>query len=298
MFKYNIYNLKILSEISLSDIKETQFEDKEDIKIILEKYTGNPELLNNTSLKFENNEFEMIQKDIGIFNISENTIKVIYSEKTTNEEISLFVLGTCIGYLLYKNDYLPIHGSSIYTDKGAVFFIGNSGHGKSTLLNTFISKNYKMISDDIIGLKEINNQMNIYSSFPRTKIWKDTAEKLNIETNNLNKIHRDLDKFSFPIPENLFFDSITKPYIVYDLIPYDKDKIIIENISNKAEIIKSLYINTYRLSLMNNLFKHQLQFNIITKLAGLIKFRRVYRPKNYNNIIELSDLIEKDFLNE
>ncbi|GIW21839.1 MAG: hypothetical protein KatS3mg068_0846 [Candidatus Sericytochromatia bacterium] len=297
MFKYKIYDLKIISNISLSDIEEYNFDSKEDIKIIANQYNNAKEIVKDSFI-IKNDIFELVIKDIGIFNIVENNLNIYYFKETRNEEISLYILGTCIGYFLYKNNYLPLHGSSIYTDKGAVFFIGDSGYGKSTILNLFIKKNYKMISDDVIALKKINNEIIVFPSFPRSKIWKDTANKLDIEVDNLKQIYKRLDKFSYPIPKNLFFNSTTKPYIIYELLHYDIDKVIIEEVKNKFEIVKRLYKNTYRLTLMNNLKKNKLQFDIITKISNFIKFKKIYRPKNYNCIDELVILIEKDFLSD
>jgi len=63
MFKYNIYGLKILSDISISDIEENKFDGNEDIKVISEIYKGN--------LKIENN----IKKNcLLILNFNSNTM--------------------------------------------------------------------------------------------------------------------------------------------------------------------------------------------------------------------------------
>ena len=294
---YILYDLKIESDISISDLNTSESFEQPDI-IINSSELSSEELylLDEKSLVLNSESFYFAISNIATYHVTDKKyIEIKYHPSATEQEISLYLLGSCIGAVLFQNGYLPLHASSIYTEKGCVLFTGDSGAGKSTTLNAFIQKGYKMVTDDVSAMKVKDNNLEMYSSFPRAKIWKDTTEKLNIDSTQLKKIHRDMDKYSRPISDIDFHNETSKPYILYEINKYDKDDILIEEIFG-LEKIKILINNTYRNYYLEKIGNRKEHFKQITMLEKLIKVKRIYRPENKNCISEFVDILEKDFM--
>ena len=51
--------------------------------------------------------------------------------------VRLYLLGTCMGALLFQRKLLPLHGSAVVINGKAYAFVGDSGAGKSTLAAAF-----------------------------------------------------------------------------------------------------------------------------------------------------------------
>lgn len=295
---YKAYNLNVKSNIAIVDLKESDLINTQiDIHILAKEIINNEglEIKESNQFNFDNNIFTLVVKDIAKYIVSSgNSINVEYSSEARPEEINLFLLGSALGVVLYKKNYLPLHASAIETEKGCVFFSGDSGMGKSTTLNSFIKRGYKMISDDVVALNIIDNIINIYPSFPRVKIWEDAADKLGIDTSNLRQIYRDMNKFSNPINDDTFSDKVSKPYIFYEINKTESNEIYIEQVEG-LEKIKVLYKNTYRPYYISNLNKQKQHFEQISTLAENLIIKKVYRPENINSMHQITELLEKDF---
>lgn len=294
---YQLYNLTISSNVELIDLNKINLDTNHDI-VVFSKQIDNEDELNINShyiFNFEKDKFNMIIKDIAKYSIyNGKLVNIEYSKSSTLDEINLYLLGSCLGVLLYQRDYLPLHSSSIETTNGCVFFSGVSGMGKSTTLKSFLKKGYKMISDDLVALSFENQQIHIYPSFPRVKLWEDSANKLDIDISNLNKIHRDMNKYSKPIENEIFSNEISKPYIFYEINFTDKNDIYIEDVKG-VEKINTLLKNTYRPRYITYLNKNKEHFKQISLLANKLIVKKVYRPKEINTINEFTNILEKDF---
>lgn len=295
---YKLYNLNVKSNIEILDMQKSESLIDTDINIYAKKI-DNENILKTDQINefnFEDGKFTLTVKDIAKYSVYDGKlINIEYSNNATPDEINLYLLGSCFGIVLYHRGYLPLHASAIETDKGCVFFSGDSGMGKSTTLKSFIKKGYKMVSDDVAALEfNKNEEINIYPSFPRTKMWKDAADKLNIDTKKLNRITKDLEKYSVPINSEMFSNSVLKPYIFYEINKTDKSNIYIEEITGMDKI-GLLLKNTYRsfyLEYLNNKKEH---FNQISQLAQKIKIKRIFRPENVDTLEEITKILENDF---
>ena len=61
-------------------------------------------------------------------------------EGSDEDEIRLYILGTCMGAILMQRKILPLHGSAVAIDGKAYAIVGDSGAGKSTLASAFLTK--------------------------------------------------------------------------------------------------------------------------------------------------------------
>lgn len=152
-FKYQIENLNILSELEIPMLRLSCFE-KEDIKILIKSNIEAPK----KSIEIKNNK--ILYKDTyqNIFIITRKEIYVFCNDQHHKKEAGITIMGIPIGYLLQKNGFQVLHGSSIAskTNKSAVSFIGRSGAGKSSIALELVNYGFKLVTEDLCIIKNTN----------------------------------------------------------------------------------------------------------------------------------------------
>lgn len=212
----------------------------------------------------------------------------------TDDEVRLFLLGSCLGALLHQRGILALHAGGIRTERGTVLFTGQSGAGKSTLLSAFLQRGYKMLADDIAGIT-LNEQKTpvVLPGYPQAKLWADSAEKLTHQTGNLRRVRPQLEKFALPTV-NQFAAEPLPLYAMYVLVPHNGTELRLEPVAN-TEKFNVFLRHTYRWRFLDGLGMRPAHFQLAVKAAQKAIARQVYRPQSPFLLDELADLIEADF---
>ncbi len=287
---YKIYGFNILSEIALDELQSIKKTDKIDLSI---KIKNTPENLSN--IKYKGVRFQANEKEF-LLNV-DNVAKYYINDKNINieplnnfdlEEIKLFLLGSAMGVFLYRKKLIPFHGSSLYMNNKAVVLSGVSGAGKSTITLNLLQKNYKLIADDVSVLKLIDNKINVLPGINRIKLWADTLNHFNIDTEKLKRIRPNIEKYIY-ISENIHTDNTEISYIfvlkgkniknvnVKEIKAVEKFNIINQNIYRK--------VFTKAIDVKVELFK------IASSLAQQSKVYVIEHPQEKKFINEISDKI-------
>lgn len=97
------------------------------------------------------------KKNIGLFFIKKDSIKIKPDCKGFDCDFSRVMLGLPFGYLLMLNSKLTLHASAVKKNGKAVIFMGKSGMGKSTMAYDLLMKDFKLITEDICAIN--NNEI-------------------------------------------------------------------------------------------------------------------------------------------
>ena len=73
-------------------------------------------------------------------------------ENANMQLMKIYIMCSCLGFIMLQRDMVAIHGGVIEMDNNAVIFTGDRGAGKSTLTTALREKGYKFISDDVAGI--------------------------------------------------------------------------------------------------------------------------------------------------
>ena len=167
MSKKKSINHKVFGLTFICDFDVNKFENSnKDADFIIEKLPdyikkGNSETWSTLSKK------RSIINNKNFYCKVNNGEKIQYSFKNDvnlNKKIAK-IFHQPLAYLLFQRDFFVLHGSA-FTFKGkAIALCGLSGSGKSESIR-LISKNFKYISDDIIGIKYINKKNICYPGLP------------------------------------------------------------------------------------------------------------------------------------
>jgi len=252
----------------------------------------------NQGPTFEANENELLLrvKTVGRYLVRNGSEIIITKEEGTgDDEIRLFLFGSAIGALLQQRGYLTLHASGIKTAKGAVLFAGHSGAGKSTTLQEFLRRGYKKLSDDTVAMyyDEKQQQVVCLPSYPQSKLWQESADMLQLETEALRRIRPELKKFALPTAE-YFHDAMLPLHAIYILSTHNKQSVDIEEVAN-LQRFNAIKNHTYRKKFLEKLPQRRNHFQISTKVAQGYRVKRLIRPDKAGSLKVLADLVESDF---
>jgi hypothetical protein len=113
------------------------------------------------------------------------------------EEVRVFLLGSAMGALLYQRGLLPLHGSAVETNWGAMIFVGAQGVGKSTLAAQFHRRGYRLLSDDVCAVATTAEGLQVLPALTHFRLCADAYERLE----SPEGARFNVDKFVVPMGE-------------------------------------------------------------------------------------------------
>ena len=301
-YYYKAYNLTVETPFPIRELVAIK-PQKTDI-IIKELPVANSLSQVNTQegyfedeMRVQTNDTELLITIKGLVKFYSPDVHTIHIEReagVSDDDVVLYLLGTCLACLNMLRGVFALHGSAIHTEKGSLLFIGNSGVGKSTTAAKMIAKGYKLQADDVSFIYfDAHNQAWVYPAYPQLKLWDTSVEKLGIEKKGLEFISPLWQKFRIAAHEN-FLASPTPLMAIYELVPSEHSRIKITPLY-RFDKIKILLENTYRNYTIQALGLEKAHFAFCTILATSITVKSVSRPNDAFLIDELTDIIESDF---
>lgn len=291
---YKAFGFSVRSKITLPELLVDDFcGDSVDIEIGFKDLSDLWLELSNTQGRFVMNEALVMFKvlDTAIFLIEEGRrITISPLNEYKEDEIRLYVLGSCMGAILMQRGILPLHGSAVAINGKAYAIIGDSGAGKSTLASAFLQRGYQLLTDDVIGVtftKE--NVPMVIPSYPQQKLWQKSLDEFGIDNKDFKPIYQRETKFAIPIRSK--FSPTPLPLAgIFELVLTEKEEIELKQIDGLARL-QTLLIHTYRNSLIQNLGLSNWHFTNSTKIINQIKMYQLRRPLNTFTANELASLL-------
>ncbi|MFN0070214.1 MAG: hypothetical protein ACKVVP_01830 [Chloroflexota bacterium] len=108
--------------------------------------------------------------------------------------IGLFVLGQVLTFILCKLGFPTLHASAVDTDRGAVVFLGPKGQGKSTMAAAFVHRRAPLLTDDVLPMKMVNQDVYGIPGPAIMKVWPATALHTLGIPDGLPDLHPHVDK--------------------------------------------------------------------------------------------------------
>lgn len=228
---------------------------------------------------------------VAIFSIEKGERIIVSPMKGSDEdEIRLFILGTCMGALLIQRKVLPLHGSALAIDGKAYGFIGDSGAGKSTLASAFLNKGYQLLSDDVIAISfGHDNTPFVMPAYPQQKLWQESLQQFGMESNSYRPIYQRETKYAVPVPSK--FSSEPLPLAgLFELVKTEGEHIEIQRIQ-RLEQLQTLFLHTYRNFLIPRSGLTEWHFNTSVTIVNHINIYQLRRPSSGFTVHHLASLI-------
>ncbi|PAV31528.1 aldolase [Virgibacillus profundi] len=291
---YSAFGLIISSDFHLPELIHIDYENDDADLIIKHEDLSNLWLKNvkTDSYYFIKENLCLVRvPDVAIFKI-EYGRAISYSPigKSNDDQIRLYLLGTCLGVALMQKKVLPIHGSCIAIDGKAYAFVGDSGAGKSTLASAFINRGFQFLTDDVIAVTLFNDNIPfVIPSYPQQKLWQESLTEFGVESEHFKPIYSRETKFAIPINDH-FHDQPMPLAGVFVLSKANQDDIEIYPIG-KLERLPILYHNTYRNFMISRLGLMEWHFYFSANMVNKLDFHQIIRPNSHFTANELVDEI-------
>jgi energy-coupling factor transporter ATP-binding protein EcfA2 len=291
---FKAFGFNVLSDIYLPELPQTYF-DGDISDIFIEK--------SDLTLLWEElareNQYFVVNEDIIMFRIPKNAIYMIKKGKEIyyspmdhahEDQMRLYLLGTCMGALLMQRKILPLHGSAIEINGKAYAIVGESGAGKSTLASAFLKLGYQLISDDVIPvtLNEKSIPM-VTPAYPQQKLWLESLNQFGMESENFRPIFERETKFAVPV-SNQFASKPLPLAGVVELVKTENDEIEFHPIQSLNRL-QALFNHTYRNFFIAPSGLMDWHFSTTAKMCKHIDMYQLRRPVSRFTAHDLTDLI-------
>ena len=293
MHKYKAFGLNIASEMEISDLLPCDT-DETDVMIRMGKV---PDVFDDVTMQSANRKigkdrFLLDNKNIAKFYVEKGSL--IIAEPYCNslfEEIKLYLLGSCMGALLYQRKTLPLHGSCIqYRGKG-VLLTGKSGAGKSTIASALFEKGCTLVTDDVAAIKFGESGPFVYPSYPSQKLWEDAIRRMGKkgEMSTLVRVSDAFNKYSV-VNRDYFTNIPTHLKVIFEILPAAAEKMTIEEIKGSAKV-EIVVKNTYRRFMTKAMGLKEWHFHQCVAVADKTKIYRITRPQGEHLENEIAAIV-------
>jgi hypothetical protein len=211
------------------------------------------------------------------------------------ELIRIYLLGSAFGALLHQRHLLVMHASSIQTERGTVLFVGNSGHGKSTLAAAMVQRGYALLADDVtaVSVKSPSAPVAV-ASFPCMRLCADAAARFDYPLDSLPRIQSPDGQDKYVVPAKRFCTDPLPIHAIYSLCVDADPSIRLEPVDT-GQRFAIVGNNTYRYVFLKALGLLQMHFQAATQVAKSVHIGRITRPATPFMLDELVDRLEVEF---
>src|SRR5215831_9472143 len=100
------------------------------------------------------------------------------SEPLTIEDLTTYLLGPVMGFVLRRRRVTPLHASAVRIGDAAVATAGPAAAGKSTTAAALALRGAPALCEDIAALEEEQGRFYVQPGYPRVCLWPDAVEAL------------------------------------------------------------------------------------------------------------------------
>ena len=224
-----------------------------------------------SSFETKNEPVALEIKNIIILYWDSKNRNIFYQKKEnySSNRLRFWIFHTFFPFIIEKEEIAhTLHVGSVVIKNRATLFTAPSFGGKSTLTNYFLKQNHKLISDDNLSIKEIDNNFYAIPSYPFYRPYRKVESLGEYSTNFAQKPKR--------------IETIFKLKRVAS-----KEKVEIREIKGVEKFETTIYMSFIQLP-----FQTKRRFVFFTKMANALKIYEITIPWDkrelpniYNQII-------------
>jgi hypothetical protein len=120
-------------------------------------------------------------------------------EDAVDESFQVYMLGQALSFALAKQGFEPLHATVVVVNDQAVAFLGDHAFGKSSLAACFLNNGHRLLTDDLLILRETSDGILAYPGPPRIKLFSRIAGRFLGHTMHRIPMNPETDKLILPI---------------------------------------------------------------------------------------------------
>jgi hypothetical protein len=123
-------------------------------------------------------------------------------EQATLESFQTYLFGHVMSFVLIKQGYEPLHATAIAIDGVAIALLGDCGSGKSTLAASLVSAGHRILTDDLLLIRDVDGVLCGFPGPPRLKLFPHVAQRFLPEQAWSAPMNPLTDKLIVPLDED------------------------------------------------------------------------------------------------
>jgi hypothetical protein len=204
--QYGVYGVRVLSDAPL-DLPEYA----DDGLACVECVTGRPpvfsEALKGASFRsrpgawyryalLEDGSSYVGWDNVGEFLVSADGRRIVCrrEDSVPSGSFQVYLLGQALSFALVKQRLEPLHATTVVVDGEAVAFLGSNAFGKSSLAASFLAGGFRLLTDDLLILRDSPMGVLAYPGPPRIKLFSKVAGRVLGSTPDGPAMHAGTDK--------------------------------------------------------------------------------------------------------
>lgn len=293
---YYVYGLNIKSEIEIQEFEKVdRIENKDIVTIRYSKMQKQikDKISDGCNVQLFKHKIWFHINNIATYCITNgNSIEVEVCENTDMQLMKVYIMCSCLGFIMLQRDMVAIHGAVIEIDNKAVIFTGDKGAGKSTLSTALRERGYRFISDDVASTK-FDKVPYVMSGFPYQKLCKSAMDNFGYEKDKyISFMSDDEIKYIVPAKDKFVYEDRELTAIV-KLSVGNVEEVTIEELRG-GEKLNNIIENIYRGEYIKYLDgMNPKYFKQCLNIAKNIRFFKITRPMNQFTVDEQIELIER-----
>jgi hypothetical protein len=101
--------------------------------------------------------------------------------------VETMIVGPVLGVLCYQRGMLSLHANTLVINGKAIALAGRSGAGKSTLAAILLKRGHRLISDDVLPLREVDGRTFALPGSQNLRLWGESLDLLGVSTEGLRR---------------------------------------------------------------------------------------------------------------
>ena len=282
MYTYTAFGLTIMSEFPLPELVRAAAAEP-DVFIRLGQV---PDTIDNAIVNKHNrligpDEFRLDNPGIAKFFVQNGDSIILEPyEGALAAEIRLYLLGSCMGAILFQSGILPLHGSCLQVNGQGVLLTGKSGAGKSTIAAALLRHGCKLVTDDVAAVTwATDGHPVIQASYPSQKLWEDALLRMDQPglATPLNRVSNQLNKFAVANAASFCHRPVTLRTI-FEIIPEANAQLRFTEVTS-TDKLDVIIKNTYRRFWVKGFDCQAWHFRSCANIAGHVAVYRIVRPE-------------------
>ena len=218
---------------------------------------------------------------------------------TSLETFQTYLVGQVLSFALLKQGIEPLHATVVVLNDQAVAFLGGCGSGKSSLGAAFLRAGHKLLTDDLLVIKENTVPGQEYLAYPgppRIKLYpRITASLLG---NRFTGVPMNPRTRKHVIPLNRFQSCVTPLPLkaIYVLGPptrrHQRNRITIRRLSQRRAMLQ-LIAHTFNQMVVDP-GRLSRQFAQAGRLTRIIPIKSLSYPRNLSCLPAVLEAIQSD----
>ena len=124
--------------------------------------------------------YALIFPDLAVFTLDPAAAHVQVYTHTDDATLSHLLLDQVLPRLLAWSGETVIHAGAVISDGFGIAFLGESGHGKSSMTASFVKSGAQLLSDDAITLRLTPDGVFAAGLYPSLRLWPRALEGLSV----------------------------------------------------------------------------------------------------------------------